>query len=386
MSDKEFYLVNCDIYTGDEVLVDYGIHVQGDRIVSLVKDENIPGDAECINLEGKIVAPGFIDVQVNGGGGVLFNDSPSLDALKTIAAAHERFGVLNFCPTIISTDTSTIKKCLDSVGVAQESGIGVLGAHLEGPFIEKSKAGIHDEKYIRVASDSEVAEIIRYRKAVCIFTVAPEAISNSQIENIVRSGINVFIGHTNAKCTEVLDLFRYGAKGVTHLFNAMSQLNSREPGGVGASFYDTSSWAGIIVDGYHVDYKAVQIAKHIKGKKLILVTDAMPPVGQPDARYRIGEHEIACINGRCATKDGTLAGSALDMATAIRNAVQKCGIPLDEAIRMATAYVAEMLGIDDALGYIKPGMFADLVVMNGQVQVEAIVRRGVYSKFTSDNR
>lgn len=340
---------------------------------------DIHGEDTIIDLRGRILAPGFIDTQINGGGGVLFNNNPTIDALKTISKAHERFGVLNFCPTIISTDMDTIKSGLDAVRLAQTKNIGVLGAHLEGPFLERAKAGIHKKECIRSASDHEINEIINHSDgSICIMTIAPEAITLEQIKFITQSGVRVFIGHTNATCEQALGAFRSGAIGVTHLYNAMSQLGSREPGVVGATFVSPDAWAGIVVDGHHVNYQSVRIAKAIKKSRLFLVTDAMPPVGKPVAKYQIGDFEISCIGGRCATSDGMLAGSALDMAAAVRNAVQKCGISPDEAIRMASTYVAEMLGISDLFGAIKPGLVADMVVLNERLHVEAIVRQGEY--------
>lgn len=374
--------INCDVYTGEKILTQNAVLVSGDKIIALPEIREVSNDAEIIDLGGKILAPGYIDIQINGGGGILFNNDTTVEALQIISKAHARFGVLNFCPTLISTGIDTIYNALDAIRESIKENIGILGAHIEGPFLEKTKAGIHEKKYIHAASDKEIIDILMHSNgSICIMTVAPEAISNTQIETITNSGVRVFIGHTNATCEQVLTSFQHGAIGVTHLFNAMSQLGSRETGVVGASFIDNKSWAGIIIDGLHVNFKAVQIAKNIKGKRLILVTDAMPPVGKSDAIYEIGEYRISCIEGKCATADGTLAGSALDMASAVRNAVQKCGIPQDEAIRMASSYVAEMLGIEDKIGYIKPGMLADMIILNGQLNVEAIVRRGDYTAF-----
>jgi N-acetylglucosamine-6-phosphate deacetylase len=376
--DKLF--VNGDIFTGETVLINHAVLVRGDKIVALLPIDEAPKNVEIIDLKGKMLAPGYIDVQINGGGGLLFTSTPTTDALQVMSKAHEKFGVLNFCPTIISTDTATILHCLEAVKSSIDKNIGVLGTHLEGPFLEKSKSGVHEKRYIHKADDAELKQIMTCAGGtMSILTVAPEAVNSKQIEYVTNLGTKVFIGHTNATCTQTIESFGFGAIGVTHLFNAMSQLGNHEPGVVGASFLTNASWAGIIADGHHVDYNAIKIAKKVKEKKLFLVTDAMPPVGKIDVKYSAGGLEISCIDGRCTTPDGTLAGSALDMASAVRNVVQKCDIPQDEAIRMASTYVAQMLGIDDKIGRIKPDMIADMIVLNKQLYVDAIIRKGCYS-------
>lgn len=366
-------LVNGQIYTGAEVLRDHAVLISGEKILGT--PARVPDEAERIDLRGASVAPGFIDIQVNGGGGALFNDDPSPEALKTISAAHEQYGTLHFCPTVISSGPDTIERALHAVGQAQ--GIGVLGAHLEGPFLSLKRPGIHDKRYIRAASDSEVATILEHgRGLISLVTAAPESVTENHIRRFAEADVRVFLGHSDASCTQAEDAFRAGACGVTHLYNAMSQLMGREPGVAGACFLNDGVWAGIIVDGHHVDYRSVALAKRIKGERLILVTDAMPPVGRPDAVYRIGPHEISCQNGRCAAPDGTLAGSALDMASAVRNSVRHCGIALDEALRMASTYPARMLGLENSIGAIREGLYADLVIFGEDVNVRGIVRRG----------
>jgi len=379
-SFKDKLFVNGDIFTGDEVLNNHAVLVRGNKIVALLPMDEAPDNVEIIDLRGKILAPGYIDVQINGGGGLLFTSTPTIDALQIMSKVYEKFGVLNFCPTILSTGTDTILRCLEAVKSAVGRNMGVLGAHLEGPFIEKSQAGVHEKRYIRKADDTELKQIMNYAKGtIAILTVAPEAVSSKQIGYISNFGTKVFIGHTNATCTQAIDSFSFGAIGVTHLFNAMSQFGSREPGVVGASFLAIDSWAGIIVDGHHVDFNTIKVAKNIKGKKLFLVTDAMFSMGETATKYSLGEYDISCIEGRCITPDGTLAGSSLDMASAVRNVVQKCNIPQDEAIRMASTYVAQMLGIDNKIGRIKPDMIADMIILNNQLYVDAIIKNGCYS-------
>ena len=274
---NEKALVNCKIYTGDCVLTNHAVWIRDDKIISTPELSNLPEGVETIDLNGLTVAPAFIDAQINGGGGVLFNDVLDTEGLKTISEAHEKYGVLNFCPTIISTDMNSIDKGLQAVQAAMSANTGVIGAHIEGPFIEKTKAGVHDKRFIRSAEASDIDRLTSWNdKVIRIVTVAPESCNYEYIERLANRGIKVFVGHTNTTCDLTLESFKRGCVGVTHLYNAMSQLGSREPGVVGASFFDRNSWAGIIVDGYHVDYRAVVIAKQNKKNKLFFVTDAMP--------------------------------------------------------------------------------------------------------------
>ena len=374
---KKVALVNGDIYTGRSVLSAHAVLMDGDTITGTPPANAVPADFERIDLKGNAVAPGFIDTQVNGGGGVLFNDEPTAEALQAISAAHERFGTLHFCPTIISSDPETMGQGIMAVQKAKSCNIGVLGIHLEGPFLCEKRAGIHPKKYIRTATAEEVNQILAWGQGdISIITIAPEAVDESMIRLLAASGIKVFVGHSDAAAPQVKAAFGAGAVGVTHLFNAMSQMTGREPGVVGASLSTPSAWAGIIVDGRHVDYANVQIAKACKKDRLYFVTDAMPPVGKSNAVFTIGAHTIRCVDGLCATPEGTLAGSALDMATAVRNGIERCGIAKEEALRMASTYAAEMLGLSEKYGVIRPGAYADMVILNDSMHVEGIVRKG----------
>ena len=365
------------VYTGDFVLHGHAVVIEDGKITDLPPESRLPKGIRTIQVNGCAVAPGFIDAQVNGGGGALFNGDPTPEALKTIAAAHERYGTLHWCPTVVSAGLDTMERCLGAVRAVTGAGIGVLGAHLEGPYLSPEKPGIHDLKHIRPANGAEAARLLDAgRGVIAVVTVAPEAVREEHIRRFAGAGARVFLGHTNATCAAAEAAFAAGACGVTHLYNAMSQLTGREPGAVGAALAAESVWAGIIADGIHVDWRSVKIAKALKKSRLFLVTDAMPPVGKPDAAYTIGGQEITCKDGRCATADGTLAGSALDMASAVRNCVAHCGIAPDEALRMASAYPAEMLGVADRLGYIRPGYQADLVFLSGGLTVTGIMRGG----------
>jgi N-acetylglucosamine-6-phosphate deacetylase len=271
-------------------------------------------------------------------------------------------------------------QAIDSVKSCMASNkYGVLGLHLEGPYINESKAGAHDKKIIRSISFDELELLAKKGKDVIkIFTVAPETIKEEHVKFLKDYNIIISAGHTKATYEDAMKSFDWGISMVTHIFNAMSQFESREPGVVGAALDSNSIWAGIIVDGFHVHFGSVRICKKIKGKRLILVTDAMPPVGSNLTEFRVGDLKVLCKNGRCATEEGTLAGSALDMATAVRNCVQKVGIPMDEALRMASSYPAECLGVSNFLGKIKPGYLANMVIFDNQLEVKAIISDGKY--------
>jgi len=385
-----YALTNCDIYTGKGVEYDRALIIDGDRIRSIVPSSTLPDKLECKSVDGMCIAPGFIDIQVNGGGGVLFNDHPNVEAIKTIVESHRQFGTTDLLPTFITGPLQDMQKAARAVQTCLDKNVpGVLGIHIEGPFISAKKAGVHDKDFIRSISDEYLNVIRSIRSGVTLLTLAPEEVGYAAIREIAKSGILVSIGHTNTTYNEAMKAFEAGASCATHLFNAMSAFQPREPGAVGAALDHKKAWAGIIADGFHVNFAAIRIAKRAKirddypesRRKLFLVTDAMPPVGDPQNRgYRLGGYDIQVKDGMCLTEDGTLAGSALDMATAIRNCIQHVGLPKDEALRMASTYPAEFLGVANELGYIAPGYRANLAIFDNQIHIFATVVNGEYSE------
>jgi N-acetylglucosamine-6-phosphate deacetylase len=379
----KYAVVNCDIYTGEHVLFDKAIVVNGERIEAIVDLDKIPRQLEVIDTGGLNVAPGFIDLQVNGGGGVLFNEEPTEACISKIFNAHKRFGTTSFLPTLITSPVDKMLQAIEVVKSCTEAGkSGVLGLHIEGPYISATKAGVHDKNNIRNISNEELRVLLQKGRGVIkIFTVAPEAVKEDHVRLLVQNNIIVSAGHSDATYEQAMEAFEWGISQTTHLFNAMTQFSSRDPGLVGATLDSGNVWAGIIADGFHVHFASIRICKRIKGKRLLLVTDAMPPVGSKTAEFNLGDVKVQCKNGRCVTSDGTLAGSALDMASAVRNCVQKIGIPLDEALRMASTYTAEAIGLSDTLGKIKPGYMANMVMFNNQLVVQGLVTHGEYQKF-----
>lgn len=323
------------------------------------------------DLQGAMLLPGFIDCQVNGGGGVLFNNAPDVDALRTIGAAHRTFGTTGFLPTLISDDAAVMEKAIAATRQAiSEKVPGVLGIHLEGPYIAPARKGTHDEGKFRVPDANEIVLATSLDNGVTVITLAPERVPLEDIRALVERGAIVVAGHTAATYEEARAGIDAGIRGFTHLYNAMSPLTGREPGAVGAALEDAESWCGIIVDGVHVHPASLRVALAAKPSgKVFLVTDAMPPVGADDPSYELYGETITVRDGVVRNAAGALAGSALDMATAVRNTVALLGVPLEEAARMASTYPAEFLGLGNQYGRIAPGFHADLVAIDDELQV-----------------
>lgn len=374
MKNKKL-IINASVFDGETILSDKAIVIENDKVTKVVNLPYTDNECDTIDASGLIIAPAFIDLQVNGGGGKLFAEEPNIQTLYTMSATYEKFGTMYILPTVISSDLNTMLLAIEATKQAQSLDLGILGVHLEGPYLHEKKSGIHDKKHIRLANIPELEKLYdNSDNLIKIMTVAPEAFDKSCMEYAIEHGTKIFVGHSNADFDTAYTYLTSGAVGVTHLFNAMSQLGSREPGVVGAS-YLTDTWAGIIADGIHVDLRNVRISKQIKKNKLFLITDAMPPVGIGDCDFRIGSTEIHCINGKCLSNDGTIAGSALNMNKALQNAVFECDIPLVEALKMTSTYQSEILEIPE-LGHIRKGSNADLVFLDKQLNVVGYIKRG----------
>ena len=345
--------------------------IHGGRIQSVVASTGGPADPRHLDLAGGYLVPGFIDVQVNGGGDRLFNDDPSVDTIARIGAAHRQFGTTGFLPTLISDDVAKIEAAMGAARCAIDAGVpGVLGVHIEGPFLNQSRKGIHDPSKLRPISDAEIELLTKPIGGRVVVTLAPEMVPVEAIERLTAAGVIVCAGHTDASADITQHALRNGLRGFTHLFNAMSQLNSREPGVVGAALLDEDSWCGIIVDGHHVDARTLQLAiRATPLRRFMLVTDAMPSVGG-EKNFLLNGQAITVSTGKCTNEDGTLAGSDLDMAAAIRNAIEMLGVSLTEAVQMASGNPAAFLGVDDEFGTIAAGYRANFVLLNDLLEVD----------------
>jgi N-acetylglucosamine-6-phosphate deacetylase len=359
--------VNGHILTGGRVVSGLAVVVNGGIIDAILPDEKVESSCDIVDLGGRTLLPGFVDLQVNGGGGLLFNDNPCVETIRAIAHAHYQFGVTSFLPTIISDDVEKVRMAVAAVDEAIAKGVpGVVGIHIEGPYLNVERKGIHNADKIRKLDAEGMAAISGLRNGKTLMTLAPEQAEFEQISQLAASGIILAAGHTNGSYDQIIESFRYGVTGVTHLFNAMSPLTNREPGAVGAALENPDCWCCIIVDGKHVHPASFRIAIAAKGgpQRFILVSDAMPTVGSTDKVFTLGDQEVRVVDGVCQNADGTLAGSDLDMALAVKNAVASLGVTLAEAVQMASLNPARFLGLDSKLGSIELGMAANFALVD----------------------
>ncbi|WP_116810783.1 N-acetylglucosamine-6-phosphate deacetylase [Steroidobacter cummioxidans] len=346
--------------------------IEGAHIARLV-----PSDSEwhadiIYDLQGQTLLPGFIDIQVNGGGGVLFNDDPSVASIREIGRAHRRFGTTGFLPTLISDDLDVVSRAVKAAQDAIEAGVpGVLGIHIEGPFLNAARKGVHDETKLRWLNEDALGLLTSLKGGKTLVTLAPERTTPQIIRKLTDAGVIVSAGHTNGTYAEIRSALDHGLTGFTHLFNAMSQLTGREPGAVGAALDDDNSWCGIILDGHHVDPVVLKIAMRSKRRdRFMLVTDAMPTVGAPNKTFNLQGRPISVADDNMLVdENGRLAGSDIDMASAVRNSLDMLDVDLPQAARMASLYPATFLGLNHELGRIEPGYRADLVLVDASLNV-----------------
>jgi N-acetylglucosamine-6-phosphate deacetylase len=374
-------LANARVLTPEGWRDDAAVIIDDGWILGIVANIDIPSSACRRDLSGQTLLPGFIDCQVNGGGGVLFNDEPTVDGIRAIGAAHRRFGTTGLLPTLISDRMDKMPVAIAAVDAAIAAGVpGVLGIHLEGPFISHARKGVHAAAFLHAPSAAELRVAASLQRGVTVLTVAPECVAPAAIRELVHAGVVVSAGHSNADYATARAALAAGASGFTHLYNAMSPLASRAPGMVGTALDDANAWCGIIVDGHHVDPASLRVALKAKPRgKVFLVTDAMPPVGATSPSYVLNGETITVRDGICQTATGTLAGSALSMIDAVRNATRMLGVPLDEAARMAATYPADFLGLGSTHGRIDTGYRADFTVLDAALRVTETWIGGVRS-------
>ena len=374
-------LTNATVFTGNSVHENSSIIIKDRMIAELVLGARVQrAGATQIDLQGRRLAPGFIDIQVNGGGGVLFNDSPTVDALQTIEKAHSRFGTTGFLPTLISDDDDVMRAAIDAVRCARREGVpGVLGLHLEGPWLNPRRCGAHDAGKFRTI-DNEAIELLTSLGggAVMLVTLAPEMTSPEVIEQLCSAGVVVFAGHAEAdyeQCRRAVDA---GLSGFTHLFNGMPPMMGRAPGMVGAALDLDDAAVSVIADGHHLHPASLRVALAAKKPgKAILVTDAMPSVGSTLTEFPLGGERVELDNGVLRNERGSLAGSHLNMVEAVRNTIRLTGIDWTEAVRMASSYPARAIGIADRRRYIYRGYSADLLELDADMTLHRIWLAGV---------
>jgi N-acetylglucosamine-6-phosphate deacetylase len=365
-------LHNGRVLRGQALVEGQCVLLEGERILDIVPENHAGArGAKRIDLRGNMLLPGFIDSQVNGGGGVLFNDAPSVEAIRQIGRAHRRFGTTGFMPTLISADLDVVARAIAAARAAIEARVpGVLGIHIEGPFLNVERKGVHDPAKLRELDVSAVGLLTSMGTGRTLVTLAPEMTKPEIIQQLAAAGVIVSAGHTNATYAEVVAALHHGLTGFTHLFNAMSQLTGREPGVVGAALENLDSWCGIIVDGQHLSPVVLRLAMRCKpSSRFMLVTDAMPTVGTDARSFKLEGRDITVSGSVCFDEDGRLAGSNIDMASCVRNAVNQLGVSLPEAVRMASLHPAEFLGLSHELGRIERGYRASLVLADDKLNV-----------------
>lgn len=366
-----YALVGARLFDGEQFFDQHALIIDGDRFGERVPEDQLPPSCPVVELQGGTLAPGFIDLQVNGGGGVLFNNNPSVEALDRITRGHRTQGTTSLLPTTISDTPDNLAACIAAVKEGRATNPGVLGMHIEGPFFSEMRRGVHRADYLRPLRDSDVDCLVDLAGDLrVLLTLAPEMVQPGQVRRLAEAGIRVSAGHTNATQAQVTAAIREGLSGFTHLYNAMSPMQGREPGVVGTALSNNDTYAGIIVDGYHVHPGSVRLAYQSKPRgHLYLVSDAMATVGASEPWFDLYGERITVKDGYLVNGEGRLAGSAIGMMDAVRTAVTQVDIPLDEALRMASRYPAEYFGVADRFGFIRPGYRADLVHVTDQLSV-----------------
>ena len=370
-SEKEHAILAERVFDGYRWHARAAVMIRDGRIAGIGFWNEVSKDWSQTRLPGAtFLAPGFVDLQVNGGGGVLLNDQPTADGMRAIARAHRRFGTTACLPTLI-TDTRERVQTAIAAARSVSGRDGVIGLHLEGPFISPKRPGVHRPDRILQPTGGDLEQLCELAGAgQSMVTLAPECVPAGFVRTVAASGVRVSIGHSEASAAAVMQAAADGATGITHLFNAMPPLSAREPGIVGAALADNRLTAGLIVDGIHVDPIAVRAAFAAKGcERIAFVTDAMPTVGASKDRFELVGRTITLANGRLTTQEGTLAGAHLDMATAVRNAVKLAQLPLEDALRAASLTPARFLGLDKERGMLAAGARADLVALSEDLNV-----------------
>ncbi|WP_436873321.1 N-acetylglucosamine-6-phosphate deacetylase [Kosakonia sacchari] len=375
-----YALTQGRIYTGHEILDGHALVIANGLIERLCPLAELPTGIEQRSLNGAILAPGFIDVQLNGCGGVQFNDTAEAVSVKTLEImqqANEKSGCTSYLPTLITTSDELMKQGVQVMrDYLAKYPNQALGLHLEGPWLNIVKKGTHNPEFVRKPDPALVDFLCQNADVITKVTLAPEMAGIEVIRQLADAGIVVSAGHSNATLKEAKAGFRAGITFATHLYNAMPYITGREPGLAGAVLDDTDVYCGVIADGLHVDYVNIRNAKRLKGDKLCLVTDATAPAGANIEQFIFAGKTIYYRNGLCVDENGTLSGSSLTMIEGVRNLVEHVGIALDEALRMATLYPARAIGVDEKLGSLAAGKVANLTAFTRDYKIIKTIVNG----------
>ena len=366
-------ITGSKLFNGIDFIEHKALLIEDQHIAGIVNKDAIPTDFQVKKLEGGILSPGFIDLQVNGGGGKLFNNSPDKESLNTIISAHQYFGTTSIMQTVISDSLNILQKCTDTISNEIDNNHSLLGIHIEGPFFNVKYRGVHQKQYINTINASYLNLFETLDKFPVMLTLAPECISIKQLKHLKSLGFKILAGHTDANYDQLEEAVKYGLDGFTHLFNAMGQISAREPGVVGSAFDFDETSASIIVDLHHVHPSLINLSFKQKPKgKLFFVSDSMATINHGEPSFELYDEVVSESNGRIINSEGKLAGSSITQIDAIKNAYQKCSIPLESAISMATLYPAEYLGVSDYIGQLKKGYRADLAHFDSNFHVQNV--------------
>lgn len=365
MTSAERYAIAADVvFDGATSHRDSAVVIEGPTIAAVAPRRELPASIKVFEApRGAWLAPGFIDIQVNGGGDVLFNADPTPEGIAKIVAAHRKFGATSILPTLITDADDTMAAALNSIEIMLNRDPGVLGVHLEGPFLSPEKPGVHRRDLIRRPGPHHERMLRSFKKGALLVTMAPEQAPAGFIARLIAWGAKVALGHSIASYAQTRAAMAEGLTGFTHLFNAMPPLSAREPGPVAAALESPSAYYGLIVDGWHVAPTMLRFALRGAGHAM-LVSDAMPPVGGSKREFMLQGSQITVRDGRCVTQEGVLAGSSIGIATAVANCVRLLGTPLEQALRLASAEPADFLGLGHWLGRLAPGYRADIVAFD----------------------
>jgi len=341
-------------------LEEHAVIIKDQCILDIVPQDILPTTIATIDAQGLIIAPAFIDLQLNGCAGVMFNDDPSLETLRIMHQSNLETGTGSFLPTLITDSDEKIQQALNAIQAFKKEQPQIQGLHLEGPWLSPDKKGVHSAEYIRHPNDALLQLLCDNAQDIAILTLAPEVVSTEHILMLSEHGIKVSLGHSNANYKQAQAAFKQGASMVTHLYNAMSPIMGREPGLVGAALENTHCYCGIICDGLHVHPTAIRLAHKLKGKQLCLVTDATAAANSNIEQFNFVAQTVYVHNGLCSNKDGTLGGSSLSMLQAVQNCYQQVGLSLEECLKMASTYPAHALGIEGETGSLKKSLRADI--------------------------
>ena len=374
-------IIGCDIFDGEKTHCNVALLYSGEAVSGIVSKTDIPAECNITELDGGLLAPGFVDLQVNGGGGVLLNEQPDVEGIRTICATHAQFGTTGMLPTLI-TDRPEITTRAIQAGIEahRQSVPGFLGLHLEGPHLSIAKKGAHDPAFIRPMNDDDLKQLLDAAKSLpCLMiTIASESVRNEQIAQLAQAGIVVSLGHSNASFQQANAAIDAGAKCVTHLYNAMSPLGHQEPGMVGAALVRGEVYTGLIADGHHVMPAAIKVALAAKNGpgEIFLVTDAMSTIGTELKSFTLNGRIILRECGRLVLEDGTLAGADLDMGSAVRFMHHTIDVSEIDALRMASLYPAQCIGSADNHGHLRAGAYANFIQFDGDLNINQVWQNG----------